>query len=330
MTEYVISNMKKDYSKTISEFLKQLPEKQREIISHRFGLGGTQRETLEVIGKKLGITRERVRQIEADAFLRLQPEVKKQKDIFRPIENYLNKAGGVKKEEVIFEDLSTDKSHIFFLLSLLRDVKRFGETEEFHPFWAIGKESFSFAKKVVSDVYDCIKKEQKPLNLFDISKAVSVNQNTLESVLEISKNILKNQEGFYGLKEWPEINPRRIKDKAYIVLKKSQKPLHFKEVAGLIPAALPQTVHNELIKDARFVLVGRGIYALNEWGYEKGFVKDVIRDILKQNKKPLAKEEIIKQVQQKRIVKENTILLNLSNRKYFLRDSGGYYDIRTS
>lgn len=322
--------MKKDYTKTISDFLKQLPEKQREIVSRRFGLAGFDRETLESIGKKLGITRERVRQIEADAFLKLQPEIKKQKDVFKPIESYLHKAGGIKKEEVIFNDLATDKNQIFLLLSLLRDVKRYGETEEFHPFWAFGKESFSFAKKVIADAYEKIKKENKPLKIQEVSQALSVNQNALASMLEISKTILRNQEGFYGLKEWPEINPRRIKDKAYIVLKKNQKPLHFKEVAGLIPAALPQTVHNELIKDPRFVLVGRGIYALNEWGYEKGFVKDVIRDILKQNSKPLSKEQIIKQVQAKRIVKENTILLNLSNRKYFLRDSGGFYDIKTS
>jgi hypothetical protein len=322
--------MKKDYSKTISEFLKQLPEKQREIVSRRFGLGEFKRETLESIGKGLGITRERVRQIEADAFLKLQPEVKKQKDIFRPIESYLNKSGGVKKESVIFEDLSTNNNHIYFLLSLLRDVKRFGETEEFHPSWAIGKESFSFSKKVIADVFEKIKKENNPLKISDLSQAVSVNPKTLESILEISKTILKNPEGFYGLKAWPEINPRRIKDKAYNVLKKNQKPLHFKEVAGLIPAALPQTVHNELIKDTRFVLVGRGIYALNEWGYEKGFVKDVIRDIIKQNNGPLNKEEIIKLVQAKRIVKENTILLNLSNRKYFLRDTGGSYDVKTS
>jgi len=322
--------MEKDYSKTISEFLKQLPEKQGEIVSRRFGLGAFKRETLESIGKRLGITRERVRQIEADAFLKLQPEVKKQKDVFKPIENYLNKAGGIKKESVIFGDLSANSNHIYFLLSLLRDAKRFGETEELYPSWVIGKESFSFAKKVIADIYEKIKKENKPLKISDISQAVSVNPKTLESILEISKIILKNSEGFYGLKEWPEINPRRIKDKAYIVLKKTQKPLHFKEVAGLIPAALPQTVHNELIKDERFVLVGRGIYALNEWGYEKGFVKDVIRDIIKQNKRPLAKEDIIKQVQAKRIVKENTILLNLSNRKYFLRDTGGFYDVKTS
>ncbi|MFH1582368.1 MAG: sigma factor-like helix-turn-helix DNA-binding protein [bacterium] len=322
--------MIKDYSKIISEFLKVLPDKQREIISRRFGLKGEKRETLEAIGKSLGITRERVRQIESDAFSKLQPQVKKQQKVFQSIEGYLKKSGGVKIEELLFSDLATNKNQIFFLLSLLKSVKRFGETESFYPFWAQGKESFILAKKNIDTVYDKIKKLKKIMKLGELASLVSVDPNTLASFLEISKKILKNSEGFYGLKEWPEINPKRIKDKAYLTLKKNQKPLHFTEVAGLIPASLPQTVHNELIKDARFVLVGRGIYALNEWGYEKGIVKDVIKSILEENKNSLTKEQIVQKVQEKRLVKENTILLNLSNRKYFLRNSGGFYNIKTS
>lgn len=322
--------MKKDYSKIIIDFLRVLPDKQREIISRRFGLNGAKRETLENIGKSLGITRERVRQIEVDAFSRLKPQIEKQKKVFELIESYLKKSGGVRKEEIIFSDLATDKNQIFFLLSLLEDAKRFGETEGFYPFWVQGKESFSFAKKSIDTVYEKIKKIGKPMKLEELSSLISINQNILGSFLEISKKVLRNSEGLYGLKEWPEINPKRIKDKAYIVFKKEKKPLHFTEVAGLIPASLSQTVHNELIKDARFVLVGRGIYALNEWGYEKGVVKDVIKNILENNKKSLTKEEIIQKVQEKRLVKENTILLNLSNRKYFLKDSGGFYNVKTS
>jgi RNA polymerase primary sigma factor len=49
----------------------KLPDKQRDVISLRFGLGGGEPTSLEQIGKELGITRERVRQIEADALRRL-------------------------------------------------------------------------------------------------------------------------------------------------------------------------------------------------------------------------------------------------------------------
>ena len=45
-------------------WLSQLNEKQRAVITHRFGLEGGEETTLENIGKKMGLTRERVRQIQ--------------------------------------------------------------------------------------------------------------------------------------------------------------------------------------------------------------------------------------------------------------------------
>jgi len=130
------------------------------------------------------------------------------------------------------------------------------------------------------------------------------------------------------LKNWPEINPRGVKDNAYLVLLKTKKPLHFTQITKLINKALPQTVHNELIKDPRFVLVGRGIYGLRDWGYEPGLVKDVIFKVLKTSRAPLAKQQILAHVLKQRFVKENTILLNLSNRKYFSKNLQGKYQIR--
>jgi hypothetical protein len=130
--------------------------------------------------------------------------------------------------------------------------------------------------------------------------------------------------------------------------------LHFTEVANLIDeflspkktsefsvvaasataAAVPlakktnfQTVHNELIKDARFVLVGRGVYALKEWGYEPGTVKDVISQVLKKAKQPLSQDEVLKRVLSQRLVKESTILLNLGNKKCFLKSENGRYSV---
>jgi len=125
------------------------------------------------------------------------------------------------------------------------------------------------------------------------------------SYLEISKKIQPNREGVLGLIEWPEIKPRGVKDKAFLVFKKHGKPLHFTEVAKLIDKfdynmpnkkTYPQTVHNELIKDPRFVLVGRGTYALSEWGFVPGTIKDIITKVLKEKNEPLHKDEVVKQV----------------------------------
>lgn len=300
------------------DILKELPAKQKEIISRRFGLRGGKRETLESIGKNLGITRERVRQIERDGFLRLKESAVKCQDIFQGFRQYFKKYGDLKKEDSVLADLGGLKwqSQVFFLLNLGKEFERTGETPDFYASWSISKESLAKAQKKIYLIVEELKKKKTPLDLRG------------SSFLEISKRIQKNSDGLYGLKEWPEINPKGVKDKAYLALKRQGRPLHFTQVAGLIEKSLPQTVHNELIKDPRFVLVGRGIYALEEWGYEKGVVKDVIMNVLRQSNSPLKKEEIVNKVLGQRLVKENTILLNLSNRKYFSKDSGGFFSVK--
>ena len=177
------------------------------------------------------------------------------------------------------------------------------------------------------------KKDKKTFSLEELEKN---NKDVFASCIGISKEIQKNPEGKYGLRNWLEINPRGIKDKAYLVLKKKEEPLHFTQIASLIEETVfsnqkkvhTATVHNELIKDNRFILVGRGLYALKEWGYETGVVKDIILKSLKQAKRPLTKDEIVDKVLKQRFVKENTVLLNLQNRQYFVRDEKGRYNIR--
>ena len=146
----------------------------------------------------------------------------------------------------------------------------------------------------------------------------------LDSYLSIARRIRKNPYGEFGLVEWPAILPSGMRDKAYAALAYHGEPLHFRNIATHIDKAgwdrrraHPQTVHNELIKDGRFVLVGRGLYALEDWGYEAGTVADVIVSVLAKAGSPLEKQELIKRVLEKRKVKDTTILLNLQNRKRF-------------
>jgi len=82
------------------------------------------------------------------------------------------------------------------------------------------------------------------------------------------------------------------------------------------------------IKDKRFVLVGRGLYALAEWGYEPGTVSEIIVQVMKKANCPLSKEEIIEKVLAKRLVKENTVLINLQNRKLFEKTGDGAYALK--
>ncbi len=323
-----------NYQKNCSELLRNLLPKQKEVISRRFLLGKEDRmkgETLESIGKDYGITRERVRQIEEDGLSRIKPELKNYPKIFQYFINYFKANGNLKKEEVLLNQLGGEKfqNQVYFLLSVADQFKRFPENKEFYSLWTIDPNSLALAQKFINSLYNKLKKAGQPLTFSGAISSAPIQKRTgASSFLEISKIIQKNPEGLFGLKDWPEINPKGVKDQAFLVFKKEKKPLHFTEVTNLIGSALSQTVHNELIKDQRFVLVGRGFYALREWGYEEGDVKDIILKVLKKNQKSLSKEEILEKVLEQRLVKENTILLNLSNKKYFLKNSQDKYTIR--
>jgi hypothetical protein len=319
-----------NYQKISSDLISELGLKQREIIVRRFGLETGERETLESIGRSYKICRERVRQIEKTSLDKMKKKASAYKEIFKTFAKYLKNAGGVKREDLLLGDLGDGKwqSQVYFLMMLSRDFLRLSEGDDFHAIWALDQESFGKAKEIDGAICEKLRQKGQPVNLKELVLWTNEKRNVLESYLEISKRIQKNQEGLYGLREWPEINPNGIKDKIYLLFKKAQKPFHFTEVAGQIKGSLVQTVHNELIRDSRFVLIGRGIYALKEWGYQEGDVKDVILKIFQEENKPLTRQEIVNRVLKQRIIKENTILMNLSNKKFFSKDTQGKYNVR--
>lgn len=333
-----------NYQKICADLLKGLPQRTAGVIERRFGLsklptGQTgQRETLEAIGQSYDITRERVRQIEEEGFLKIRQKLGEQQEVFQYFEEVLASFGDLKEEEALLRFLGGEKlqNHVFFLLFNGDSFNRFPEDKDFYSFWAIKKESVNQAKKVVKSTINRFKKEKKIFSLNELLKNQKLNKDVFISYIGVSKQIQKNPEEQFGLKDWLEINPRGVKDKAYLVFKREEKPLHFAQVATLIEK-LPfpcqkgihiATVHNELIKDSRFVLVGRGLYALTEWGYTPGVVKDIILKILKESKKPLSKKEVLEKVLEQRFVKENTVSLNLQNNDCFVRDSQGRYKVR--
>lgn len=317
-----------NYQKICQNFIQGLPERTETVVSRRFGLDGGNRQTLQAIGDGFGITRERVRQIERDGILEIKPRTENYPEVFRHFKNEIKNTGELRREAALLETLGGSKfqNHIFFLLTLSDSFDRVSETEEFHSLWTVNLDSLKEAKKAIDFFHGQILEASQPLELKDYNGPVSAKP--LPFYIEVSKKVYQGSEGQFGLKEWPEINPKGIKDKVYLVLKKEENPLHFTKAASLIGEdILPQTVHNELIKDERFVLVGRGLYALKEWGYEPGFVKDVILNVLKKAGRPLTKEEIAEKVLKQRFVKESTIVFNVNNPKYFQKTPQGKYII---
>lgn len=348
-------NMNFDYQKICQELLDDLPGRTKGIVGNRFGLEEGQRKTLEAIGKNYNITRERVRQLEEDALTKIKLKLKKIQNVFQYFEEVLKFSGNFRREDKFLQILAGSpafENHTFFLLNLKPHFKRFPRDEDFHPFWTIDpvRDEFSnrvdfnsliLAKEVINLFCQKLLEKKAPISLdaFKLPDAhpwakmeKDIQQRWLNSTVEISRKIEIGFSGLFGFKNWPEINPKNIRDKIELVLKREKKPIHFREITNLInksfkKSALCQTVHNELIRDSRFVLVGRGIYALREWGYEEGYVSDIILKILKGAGKPLTKEEILSQVLAQRLVKKSTILFNLWNKKYFLKNGEGKYTI---
>jgi DNA-directed RNA polymerase delta subunit len=335
-----------------SKILDMLKERDRLILAKRFGLLGFSPKTLEAIGKEHDLTRERVRQIEKDSirFLRKKLSDHELSDSVKMLAVIIHDCGKIIKELELIKTLTSEateeeKSSILFLLHLAEELLQIKESEMVHAAWASVTYNHEFFVNIIDTAKQILKAEGKPvteLHLIEKLKEsnaytnsqLDINEKILKNYLELSKEISRNPFGEYGLEAWREIKPKDVGDKAYVVLKHHAKPEHYSEITALINKhgfdkrkANKESVHNELIKDSRFVLVGRGIYALTEWGYKKGVVSDVIAEVLKNVGNPLSREEIINEVMKRRMVKRNTVLVALSNKKLFTKIGKNRYDL---
>lgn len=328
----------------VKRLLAPLSPRALDVMMKRYGLGeSVGRMTLEGIGKTYGITRERVRQIENFALsaIKKADAFKKEVLVFDELNKLVISLGGVVCEEDFLMHISKDESaqnYIYFLLVLGDQFNREKEDEQFRHRWIVDN-------KVSMQVHDAIRELYKTLSHEDLvpeSEIIASFLNHLKDVSEeykneeitkrwlaLSKTIAKNPLGEWGVAESHNVNARGMRDYAYLIIRKHGSPMHFTEVAKAITQVFGKkahvaTCHNELIKDNRFVLVGRGLYALSSWGYEKGVVKDVIAKVLKKEG-ALAKKDIIDRVLKERYVKENTVFVNLQDPKMFKRTKDGKY-----
>jgi hypothetical protein len=337
----VISFKPKQVTKRL---LSNLQDRSHDIIVNRYGLGeNAESKTLEAIGKKYNITRERVRQIENAALtaIRKSDSFKGEHKVFSELKTIVEAMGALVHEDDFLSYVSKDKSvqnHVRFYLVLSEHFEKLKEDDHFHPRWTIDKELSEMVHNALHTVYRGLSdkellSEDDLVNRFlnhvkDVASQYK-NEEVARRWLGISKRIAKNPLGEWGPAESQNIKTRGIKDYAFLMMRKHGSPMHFREVAKAIQDTFGKkthvaTTHNELIKDPRFVLVGRGYYALAEWGYKPGVVRDVIAEILKKEG-PLSKEEVVERVLKERFLKKNTILVNLQNPKYFKKLSDGRY-----
>ncbi len=320
-------------------------DREKEIISRRFGLKGS-RETLEQIGEMLSITRERVRQLEKAILIRLQitaednkiPELLAAEKIL--VRN-LTEMGRVAKisdlaDKVYEKKASTsEKSGIYFIATFSKNLTVIEESDKYHT--AIGIAEYGDTRTVkerIDKIVEIIKNNKKPMTLDELDEALDYEHPSyIKATASISKQ-LATLNDIWGLAKWPSVNPKNIRDKIFVILESHKEPMHFSAIAKEIKESnfkrknvTMQAIHNELIKDPRFILIGRGIYALSSWGYKKGTIADIIKSILEKSGEPMTREEIVKQVLKTRKVKETTILLNLQNKKLFKKVEKNLYTV---
>lgn len=319
--------------------------REKEIINRRFGLT-QKKETLEQIGERLNITRERVRQLEKAALIRLKIAAEKGNiehlpEIEKVIIRNLAETGRISKTKNLVEkciESEPTEQQIFnflFIAEISNKLILVQENDKYHS--AIANAEYSDEKKIkksIDEIVNIIKKAKSPMTLDQLDSELEYEHpNQISAIASISKS-LATLNGLWGLEKWPAVNPKNIRDKIFVVLETKKEPMHFSEIAEEIRKSdfsrkdvTTQAIHNELIKDKRFVLIGRGIYALDNWGFKKGTVADTIAAVLKEAGEPLYRDEIVKRVLEKRKVKETTVLLNLQSKKEFKRVAKATYTL---
>lgn len=346
-----MSTVATEIQSTFETILSSLADKERSVILRRIGILW-KRETLQEIGDTYGITRERVRQIE-DVGIKKIGRIMRTSPLMRIQESgekILQMHGGIMTKDrlisAIISDIGIEGSINYNIIDVLlqadynlqRSKPQLGTNTYFH--------FAEVTKKVVEAVHkEALKALKKKGDIMEASALYEIihlalfaqfgnlGKVILDSIMDIFLDIVKWEEKYIGLEKWKILNPATLKDKAIYVLKNKKEPLHFLDIASAITERFGEpvktsTIHNELIRNNEFVLIGRGIYVLKEWGYKDGTVLDVILEIFKKAGAPLSTEEITDRVLKIRQVKVTTIYMNLQNKKYVERVGRNLYQAK--
>lgn len=148
--------VEKNLKNILDEIVKITSPRVREVVERRFGLRSVSYQTLEAIGKNMGITRERVRQIEAFGFKQLTNKnvLEPIKPVFELVERHLAAYGGVRREDIFLKELAellslkekNNENLINFMLALGREkFTYFKETPSWRAAWALSNGHYNKA-----------------------------------------------------------------------------------------------------------------------------------------------------------------------------------------
>jgi len=350
----------------VDSVLSLISDREASILRQRYGLNSQKPRTLEAIGQSLNLTRERVRQIENQAVKNILKN-KRYEEIVAPFQRLIfslvNEHGGLISEDCLIsklKELSVGQPDVapflkFLLANFVTGLERL-EHDDFKPGWRSLDLTLDWVQNIIN-VFEKILNEKNQvmahgelMDAFKQSEFYQTEQNHWQELLAANNRNLEQVISSYllaspkfahtpfdqwGLTSWRTASPRRINGKIYLLMLHKKQPMHFTEIADLINKHWNEerqvktaTVHNELIFDPRFVLIGRGLYGLKDWGYQEGNVADIVAEVLKNSLTPLSEVEIINQVKEKKQVKDATIRLVLKNKDKFEKTADNTYRLK--
>jgi len=346
-----------DLPQIIESMLKmESDEREWVIIERRFGLGGASLLTLEELGLAFGLTRERIRQIEANALDNLKnvlidnsyenKNYHVHPEIISTLQNlscFINQiTNNIILENKLMSDISEQYSidsksvepslHLIFMLNGLSQI-RFNKSDLRTAWGNIQATKIRKLEKIISRIDKLLTEEVvTPVGeidiLIEINKILKgknrISLDELRQYLNLCSSIEKHSDGFYWGK-FEQLTGRGNQTER--ILFENGEPLHINQITRKINHRL--TLHskrlvndrnlgNQISGDARFTPIGRsGEWGLSSWTLNTGTIIDLMKQCLMTRNTAATSDEIYLYVSERRPVQRASIDVYLMLREEF-------------
>jgi hypothetical protein len=302
-------------------------DRQREIITLRYGLLDGKIHTLEQIGNLIGVTRERIRQIEKKLMDR----------VFFYISLSKKPSGKTSLTENIIKPINYLLEYLIITINLHNGSKIIPCKDKIllklmNFICNLFNIPFEKSDRLNIYLYDCNNKTISDIEKFIITSK-TININKIKSFLNNLKGLNITKEDNKNLSKLI-LNSRKkaftLLDAVYIALKKIDRPSHYTEIAKECNKLFkekgytPRNVMSCLAREPQFsndklpwVWTGsRGIYALKEWGYERPelgiyeVVTEIVQKTYHKTKKPVSFIKILSEIgKYRKIINKNSLII---------------------
>lgn len=327
----------------------RLDDRDRQVIRCRYGLY-SKKLTLKDVGEQLGVTRERVRQIQARSMkILMQPRyILVVQPILELMFHLLKQAGGLINEKQLEEKLNNqynvgniepiDLAHLIFESN--NNVKWIQETGA----WGLSSLPLSLVPGIQAKFEEILEDKYVPLprdELISQYKSTQlylnyqgmVEDNFLIKCLNIHPKVCFDKDGNCGLSCWENQRLNTIIQ----TMREIGEPVHYTDIAkktnmelGSVNNTSARNIHAQLQRNTDiFVRVGHGIYGLSEWGlHDDGSIANAAYRVLSDAGRPLHCDIITEQVLETWQVNPRSVLAALQREDRFVNIGQGVYWLR--